>query len=264
MWHILALAAAGAYGTYKLVKAYKESKEEEAQTKKETRKRLSRMAVGGLIAITMAADGHPSKGKLEIAKKFIREHFSEGNQLEILRHIQHVLEQNRPNTDFYLNTLNLSYDYKKRFLLTDLLYQIACQGGGICTKEWNLLLNVMNKLHITRADKQRICTYYHSYLTTNNTNYYTDGSYEAEQEGNGYEWHEERPHTRRRALAIHYATLGLDSTATAAEVKQKYRELAKIYHPDRLVGLKDEKAIEAYTRRFKLITEAYNAIMAAK
>src|SRR5689334_6142159 len=56
----------------------------------------------------------------------------------------------------------------------------------------------------------------------------------------------------------YYKTLGVPKTATAAEIKQAYRELARKYHPDANKG--DAKAEE----RFKEITEAYNVLSDAK
>jgi molecular chaperone DnaJ len=56
----------------------------------------------------------------------------------------------------------------------------------------------------------------------------------------------------------YYKTLGVPKTATAAEIKKAYRELARKYHPDANKG--DAKAEE----RFKEITEAYNVLSDAK
>lgn len=56
----------------------------------------------------------------------------------------------------------------------------------------------------------------------------------------------------------YYKTLGVPKTATAAEIKKSYRELARKYHPDANKG--DVKAED----RFKEITEAYNVLSDAK
>src|SRR5512146_1705231 len=56
----------------------------------------------------------------------------------------------------------------------------------------------------------------------------------------------------------YYKTLGVPKSATAAEIKKAYRELARKYHPDANKG--DAKAEE----RFKEITEAYNVLSDAK
>src|ERR1700761_5231062 len=52
----------------------------------------------------------------------------------------------------------------------------------------------------------------------------------------------------------YYKTLGVPKTATAAEIKKSYRELARKYHPDANKGSAEAE------ERFKEITEAYNVV----
>jgi molecular chaperone DnaJ len=52
----------------------------------------------------------------------------------------------------------------------------------------------------------------------------------------------------------YYKTLGVPKTATAAEIKKSYRELARKYHPDANKGSTEAE------ERFKEITEAYNVL----
>jgi molecular chaperone DnaJ len=52
----------------------------------------------------------------------------------------------------------------------------------------------------------------------------------------------------------YYKTLGVPKTATAAEIKKAYRELARKYHPDA------NKGSTTAEERFKEITEAYNVL----
>jgi molecular chaperone DnaJ len=52
----------------------------------------------------------------------------------------------------------------------------------------------------------------------------------------------------------YYKALGVPKTATAAEIKKSYRELARKYHPDANKGSADAE------ERFKEITEAYNVL----
>jgi molecular chaperone DnaJ len=52
----------------------------------------------------------------------------------------------------------------------------------------------------------------------------------------------------------YYKTLGVPKTATAAEIKKSYRELARKYHPDANKGSAEAE------ERFKDITEAYNVL----
>jgi len=52
----------------------------------------------------------------------------------------------------------------------------------------------------------------------------------------------------------YYKTLGVPKTATAAEIKKSYRDLARKWHPDANKGSADAE------ERFKDITEAYNVL----
>jgi len=52
----------------------------------------------------------------------------------------------------------------------------------------------------------------------------------------------------------YYKALGVPKTATAAEIKKSYRELARKWHPDA------NKGSTAAEDRFKEITEAYNVL----
>jgi DnaJ-class molecular chaperone len=59
-----------------------------------------------------------------------------------------------------------------------------------------------------------------------------------------------------------YEILGLSKGATREEIKQQYRRLAKIHHPDRWAG-KDisAEALHEHQERFKNITVAYHVLM---
>src|ERR1700751_6077824 len=52
----------------------------------------------------------------------------------------------------------------------------------------------------------------------------------------------------------YYKALGVPKTATAAEIKKSYRELARKWHPDANKGSTEAE------ERFKEITEAYNVL----
>ena len=62
-----------------------------------------------------------------------------------------------------------------------------------------------------------------------------------------------------RNISEDYATLGLSSNATDAEIKKAYRKLAVRYHPDKVSQL-DTAEQEKAKVKFQQIQDAYEAI----
>lgn len=54
-------------------------------------------------------------------------------------------------------------------------------------------------------------------------------------------------------MTDHYATLGLDSAATLADVKKAFRQKAALHHPDR-------NAAANAAARFRAVQEAYEVL----
>ncbi len=59
--------------------------------------------------------------------------------------------------------------------------------------------------------------------------------------------------TKAKKLSDHYANLGLSPSASLADIKKAFRQLASIHHPDRNT---DENA----PQRFRLVQEAYEVL----
>lgn len=57
----------------------------------------------------------------------------------------------------------------------------------------------------------------------------------------------------------YYEVLGVDKTSTAKDIKSKYVELCKQYHPDR-VSSGDAKELEKNKKKFQDVQEAYNVL----
>lgn len=91
--------------------------------------------------------------------------------------------------------------------------------------------------------------------------------------GGGHEAQARLAEVQRRAKTQppmnHYAVLGLDATATPAEVKASYRRLALQFHPDKAGGSAagtGRRPLRAATceQIFKLVTEAYSVLADAE
>ena len=71
--------------------------------------------------------------------------------------------------------------------------------------------------------------------------------------------HHEQPRHSSKAIAA-YATLGLEPGASKEEIKQSYRRLAQIHHPDRFSSL-GEESVAAASQTFVRIREAYDYLV---
>jgi tetratricopeptide (TPR) repeat protein len=69
-----------------------------------------------------------------------------------------------------------------------------------------------------------------------------------------------REHLEKVKKKNHLEVLGVTEKASDEEVKTKYNEFAKIYHPDKLRGGAAPELIDVRREIFALITDSYNAI----
>lgn len=56
-----------------------------------------------------------------------------------------------------------------------------------------------------------------------------------------------------------YEILGVNSDSGKDEIKKKYRELAKKYHPDRMINASEKEKAEA-EKKFREINDAYTIL----
>ncbi|XP_022953656.1 dnaJ homolog subfamily B member 6-like [Cucurbita moschata] len=57
-----------------------------------------------------------------------------------------------------------------------------------------------------------------------------------------------------------YAVLGLKKECTEAELRNAYKKLAMIWHPDRCSALRDSKFVEEAKKKFQAIQQAYSVL----
>ncbi len=85
--------------------------------------------------------------------------------------------------------------------------------------------------------------------------------YGGSQSSSGYGGYSGGSQSSAKSKRDPYEILGLSKDATFSEIKKKYRELVKKYHPDILMGKgADEEIIQEGTKKLQEINEAYKIL----
>ena len=139
-------------------------------------------------------------------------------------------------------------------MFVNIQLQAAYADGALTPKERDLLRHICAGLGFSRIDYSHFERFY-----THNTS----GTHYDQYAGGSTHY---QPNTvRQGALSSAYATLGVNQTATLAEVKRAYRRQMNENHPDKLLskGL-PEAMIKLATEKTQQLQEAYDIIKKAR
>lgn len=138
-----------------------------------------------------------------------------------------------------------------RQMFMEIVVDAAFADGRLSTAERNVLVNLATHLRVPGHLFEAMLQARHFG--------YGEPNYGQGARGGG------RTAARLPPLAQAYAKLGLQSSASDAEVKKTYRKLVSQYHPDKLVsrGLPEEM-MEVARTRVRDINTAYEQIKAAR
>lgn len=198
-----------------------------------------------LLAKFCQADGQVSRAEIRVIDDFINQHL-DLSAVERKKAIGYFDRAKRSRQKFSLYAENFAalVNYDKNLLssLIALLNDIARVRGTVSPEQSRLLEQSRN---IFQINERNYKTSYHDRRT---------GDYGANAKN--------MPHG---SLKEAYKTLDLNPGASAREVKEKYRELAKKYHPDRAIAQDvPEEFVEMAQEKFAEIKEAYETIMEAE
>jgi len=197
-----------------------------------------------LASIIIKADGEIKKGELEFVRQKIAKDFTNKTaDAWVARIEKHLLEF--LDLEELIKKVNRIYSQSTKIQLLHFLAGIAVKDAMLTSKELQTLQKIAMKIRIPYKTLISILALY---------DFITEEQAEKNRKRKSKpvespEWH------LKRAFII----LEIPSTATDREIKKRYRKLAKLHHPDRVLhmGLKFQKQAE---EKFKQIAEAYQAI----
>ncbi len=131
------------------------------------------------------------------------------------------------------------------------LVNLAMADGVLDEKEAHVLRQVAERLGFSRFAFEQLLRM----LNAQNAFRQEQGSSQGSYQRAGQQV------PRADELALAYQALGVEKTATDAEIKKAYRKLMSEYHPDKLIGQgMPEDMIKAATERAQEIQVAYDLI----
>ncbi|HLR87589.1 MAG TPA: co-chaperone DjlA [Wenzhouxiangella sp.] len=224
---------------------------------------LSTFTVMGALC---KADGRVSEEEIRTAESFFRKFELSPAQR---REAQAAFNRGkRLGFDLDAEVATLRHIVRGNQALLQLFVQVQLSAisadGVIHPSERNMLLRVVRGLRLSAADLRRIEAILRSATAAGGQTYQNQrrarSGAGARQRGQ-----RSRPRPRPSSLDDAYATLGVEPSASDAEVKKSYRRMMSRYHPDKMAarGL-PESMREVARERTLAIRKAYDDIRASR
>ncbi len=177
------------------------------------------VALLALFAQVSRADGQVTKQEVLHVKQWLVAKFGAGEASDMMQMYRKILQQEYDLASVTAQ-IKSNMDYYSRLELTRLLVEIAQSDNALHPSEIRVITQIAGHLGISTADLKSLFGVAGSTASSHNE----------------------------------YEVLGLSAGASDAEVKSRYRELVKKYHPDRVSHLGDEFAQLAQEKFVKLQT----------
>ena len=180
-----------------------------------------KMSLLGLMACITKADGHVDKSELVVVKRFLVTNFGEQGALDALQILKNLLEQDIDESGVAMQ-ISQNLNYSSKLELLHLLFNIAYADGEVVASEMATIQRIANIFRIDRLDFESV----------------------------------KAPYLKLVDRDWAYKSLEIEPSATNEEIKKAYRNMAKKYHPDKVMDLGEEVKKSA-TEKFRSINEAY-------
>lgn len=175
-----------------------------------------------LSAEVMKADGKVLKAELDFVKQFLVQQFGRDYAPQYLQELKRYLNQPMNLEQTCANFRNYIPPQQKQILI-QYLFGIAQSDGTISNSELSIIQRIAGLLGLRQFEFEQL-----------KSMFWKDSS-------NAYK------------------TLGLDKSATDADIKSAYRKLAREHHPDKVASM-GEQYQKAAKEKFQKIQEAYEMI----
>jgi DnaJ like chaperone protein len=201
------------------------------QSQTESHKRFVWLLVQILIH-TAKIDGQITKAEITTIHRFfqLNLHYNQTQMAWIKDLVKEAINTDQ-SLDALLQEFKTTFAYEPRLILLELVYQVLYTKTEVPEEELKVARHIANSLEIPEYVQRTV-----------------EGKYRYRQYGGT-----SAPDLKAR----HLATLGLESGASAEEIKKAYRKLSMQYHPDKVRHLGEEFRAVA-EEKMKEINAAYD------
>ncbi len=190
-----------------------------------------------LCSLVIKANGRVTQEELDFVRaQFVRLYGKERANA-VFRSFNELIKGRELDATRIAIYVRVRTTYETRLQILYFLFGIAESDGVMSEEEVRQIREIAYHFAIENSDFESIKAMFGSSQNDNNNSY----------------------NTTPNALAKAYAILGLQPNATAEEVKQAYRNMAKKYHPDRVIT-EDAAIKKGAEEKFKQVQQAYELI----
>lgn len=176
-----------------------------------------------LCAIVIKADGTINRVELDYVRQYFVNTYGKEKANAIFRTFNEVIKQREVSARRICTYMNQRTRYEVRLQLLHFLFGIANSDGEITSAEIKAIREIGSALHVNYRDFESIMAMF------------------------------------VKAVDTPYKILEIEKNATNDEIKKAYREMAKKYHPDKVVT-NDEAIKKGAEEKFKEVQKAYEQL----